>query len=93
MKPFTLLLLGSVLLLTSCGDAQIRKIIFTSPDGIKRQFALDDGDGKITSGGEGKDTHRECQSLTFSVLESSYKVKVDDTVYYFPLDHMVEIPK
>jgi len=88
-KSILLLIAFSSLVISSCKDTKVEKVIFTSPEGRKREFRLDDGDGSISSGG----AYQEYRSLTFSILKSSYQVKTENKVYYSPLDHIVEIPK
>ena len=86
------LLLGATTLF-SCSDTSVEKIIFTSSDGAKMEFYVEDGDGKLTSGNKGRHRFREVRLLQFSTLKTSYRIKADGVLYYFPLDREVEIPE
>lgn len=93
------LILSGVLILASCSDSsklitkerKIKAVTFTSEQGVKSELKLDDGDGRITSGFNGKNTHQEVRELSIEVTSSIYLIRTEHKTYYIPTTHMLEV--
>ena len=91
----TILIVCSV----SCSDEIVQEskktkataITFISPEGVKMDLHLDDGDGKITSGNRGNDRHQEVRELSLEETPTSYIIHTDGKLYYLPLDYALEV--
>ncbi|MGB0744021.1 MAG: hypothetical protein ACPGSB_05805 [Opitutales bacterium] len=72
-------------------ERKVKSIIFTSPQGVESELKLDDGDGHITSGFNGKNTHQEVRELSLVVTSSTYLIRTENKTYYIPTTYMVEV--
>ncbi|ADE53313.1 hypothetical protein [Coraliomargarita akajimensis] len=97
---FTLpLILSGALLLAGCYDSsnqitkerKVKAVTFTSEQGVKSELKLDDGDGHITSGFNGKNTHQEVRELSVEVTSSTYLIRTENKTYYIPTTYMLEV--
>ena len=69
----------------------VKSVLFTSPSGVETELKLDDGDGMITSGFDGKNIHKEVRELSVEVTTSSYIIRSEDKTYYVPTSYTLEV--
>lgn len=92
-------LLALVLCSTSCRETNTQEIkrtrataiTFISPEGVKTELKLDDGDGRITSGFKGQNRHAEVRELALEETKNAYIIHTDGKLYYLPLDYALEV--
>jgi len=72
-------------------EKKVKSVTFTSQQGVKSELKLDDGDGHITSGFNGKNTHQEVRELSVEVSSSTYLIRTENKTYYIPTTYMLEV--
>ncbi len=81
-----------ILFTASCTDKRnVKAVTYISPDGVKSVLKLDDGDGKITSGFTGRNTHQEVRNLSLEVSNKSYIITADGATYHIPKTYVLEV--
>ncbi|MEM9281407.1 MAG: hypothetical protein AAGA96_06245 [Verrucomicrobiota bacterium] len=70
---------------------EVKSVTFVSPDGDKTELKLDNGDGKITSGFNGRNTHAEVRELYFAEGREAYVIITDSKTYRVPKTFLIEI--
>lgn len=70
---------------------KVKAVSFTSPAGVESELKLDDGNGRITSGFNGKNTHQEVRELSVEVTSSTYIIRSENKTYYIPTSYMLEV--
>lgn len=99
-RPILISILFAITLICiSCTPSEVEKdvkrkvagVAYISPNGVRHDLWEENGDGQITSGNVGNDTHQEVVGLYFLKEKDTYTIISDRTTFHIPKTYLIEV--